>query len=219
LGIQIIKKKVKKMKRIILTVMTVMAFGFANAQDVKFGAKGGLNISNFSGDTDGLDLKSRVGFNVGGFVEIKLSDKLTIQPELLYSTQGAKADNAEVELNNAVYTADVEFNLSYINIPVMFKYYVAEKFNIEAGPQIGFLTSAKTKTSVVGFNGSNEQDVKDIFESIDFGLNLGAGYDFTEHFSAGVRYNLGLSNIAKTEDGDDSKLHNGVFSLSIGYKF
>jgi len=207
------------MKRVILSAIAVMAFGFANAQEVKFGVKGGLNLSNFSGDTDGLDLKSRTGFHVGGFVEIKLSDKLAIQPELLYSTQGAKADNFEIELEDQFYTSDVKFNLSYINIPVMFKYYVAEKFNIEAGPQIGFLTSAKTETTVQGFNGSNEQDVKDIFESIDFGLNLGAGYDFTEHFSAGARYNLGLANIAKTESGDDSTLNNGVFSLSVGYKF
>ncbi|MET0945253.1 MAG: porin family protein [Flavobacterium sp.] len=207
------------MKKIIMTAAAVMAFAFSNAQEVKFGVKGGLNLSNFSGDTEGIDFKSRVGFNVGGFVEIKLSDQLAIQPELLYSTQGAKVDNFGVELEGNFYTADVQFNLSYINIPVMFKYYIVEKFNIEAGPQIGFLTSAKTKTTVQGFSGSDEQDVKDSFESIDFGLNLGAGYDFTEHFSANARYNLGLANIAKTEPGDDSKLHNGVFSLSVGYKF
>ncbi|WP_431242864.1 porin family protein [Flavobacterium sp. P21] len=208
------------MKKIILSALAVMAFGLANAQDVKFGVKGGLNLSNFSGDTEGVDLKSKAGFHVGGFAEIKLSDKFAIQPELLYSTQGPKAVNQMGEDENGItYTGDVCFNLSYINVPVMFKYYVAEKFNIEAGPQIGFLTSAKMKTTIDGFNGSNEMDVKDIFESIDFGLNLGAGYDFTDHFSADIRYNLGLANIAKTEDGDDSKLHNGVFSLSVGYKF
>jgi hypothetical protein len=50
-------------------------------------------------------------------------------------------------------------------------------------------------------------------------LNLGAGYDFTEKLSAGLRYNFGLSNIAKTEDGDNIEIKNGVFSLSVGYKF
>ncbi|MEN2414851.1 porin family protein [Flavobacterium mesophilum] len=207
------------MKKIILSAVAVMAFGFANAQEVKYGVKGGLNLSNFSGDTEGVNLKSKAGFNVGGFVEIKLSDKFAIQPELLYSTQGAKADNQQEEIGDVIYTADVCFNLSYINVPVMFKYYVADKFNVEAGPQIGFLTSAKTKTTVEGFSGSNEMDVKDAFESIDFGLNFGAGYDFTDHFNAGLRYNLGLANIAKTDAGDDTKLHNGVFSLSVGYKF
>ncbi|WP_426483999.1 porin family protein [Flavobacterium sp. 2] len=207
------------MKKLILSAVAVMAFGFANAQDVKFGLKGGFNLSNISGDTEGLNFKSKAGFNVGGFAEIKLSDEFAIQPEILYSTQGAKVKNQEVELPSGTYTTDVNFNLSYINIPVMFKYYVAEQFNIQAGPQIGFLTSAKMKAKVDGFNGSSETDAKEFFESLDFGLNLGAGYDFTDHFSADIRYNLGLANIAKTQDGDDSKLHNGVFSLSVGYKF
>lgn len=207
------------MKKVILSAIAVMAFGMANAQDVKFGLKGGLNVSNFSGDTEGIDFKSRFGFNVGGFVEIKFSEKFALQPEVLYSTQGAKVDNFNLDVDGiGTVNADVAFNLAYINVPVMFKYFAAEKFSLEAGPQIGFLVSAETKTKVDGY-GSSKVDIKDNFESIDFGLNLGAGYDFTENFSAGVRYNLGLANIAKTEEGDDSKVHNGVFSLSAAYKF
>ncbi|KOP37427.1 PorT family protein [Flavobacterium sp. WLB] len=207
------------MKKVILSAIAVMAFGMANAQDVKFGLKGGLNVSNFSGDTEGIDFKSRFGFNAGGFVEIKFSEKFALQPEVLYSTQGAKVDNFNLDVDGiGTVNADVAFNLAYINVPVMFKYFAAEKFSLEAGPQIGFLVSAETKTKVDGY-GSSKVDIKDNFESIDFGLNLGAGYDFTENFSAGVRYNLGLANIAKTEEGDDSKVHNGVFSLSVGYKF
>jgi opacity protein-like surface antigen len=204
------------MKRIILTAAAVFAFGFANAQDAKFGVKGGLNLANFEGDT-GLDMKSKTGFHLGGFVAIKLSDKFTLQPEVLYSTQGAKADNFEQDVNGTIYTADVDFNLDYVNVPLMIKYYAAEKFNIEFGPQVGFLTAAKVKATVDG--NSAEEDVKDQFESVDFGVNLGAGYDFTEKLSAGLRYNLGLSNITKTEPGDDSKVKNAVFSVSLGYKF
>lgn len=207
------------MKKVILSAIAVMAFGMANAQDVKFGLKGGLNVSNFSGDTEGIDFKSRFGFNAGGFVEIKFSEKFALQPEILYSTQGAKVDNFNLDVDGiGTVNADVAFNLAYINVPVMFKYFAAEKFSLEAGPQIGFLVSAETKTKVDGY-GSSKVDIKDNFESIDFGLNLGAGYDFTENLSVGARYNLGLANIAKTEEGDDSKVHNGVFSLSVGYKF
>lgn len=207
------------MKKIILSAIAVMTFAFVNAQDVKYGVKGGVNISNFSGDTDGTDLKSRVGFNIGGFVEIKFSEKFALQPEILYSTQGTKFKNVGAEVGGSFYTGDINFNLAYINIPVMFKYYGTKKFSIEAGPQIGFLTSAKSKTKLDGFNRTNQIDVKDIFESIDFGLNLGAGYDFTENIFVGARYNFGLANIAKTEAGDNTKLHNSVFSFSVGYKF
>lgn len=207
------------MKKNILALTALLVFGLANAQTAKFGIKGGMNISDWAGDTEGLDVKSKIGFNIGGFAEIKLSDKFAIQPELLYSSQGMRVDDFETEVDGVGFvTADMKFNLSYINIPVMFKYYAAEKFNIEAGPQIGFLTSAKLKTKVEGY-GSSDVDVKDNFESVDFGLNFGAGFDFTEHFFANVRYNLGLSNIAKTEPGEDAKINNSVFSLNVGYKF
>lgn len=208
------------MKRIIFCLIAVITFGFVNAQDLKYGVKGGLNVSSFSGDNDGMDLKSRVGFNIGGFVEVKLSEKFAIQPEVLYSQQGTKFKLSGILFSNdEPFKAETKFNLSYINVPVMFKYYAIEKLFIEAGPQIGFLISAKSKTKVTGFDQTEELDTKDMYNTIDFGLNFGAGYDFTQNISLGARYNLGLANIAKTEAGDDGKLHNGVFSLSVGYKF
>lgn len=212
------------MKRIILSMIAVITFGFVNAQETKFGIKAGANLSSWTGDTDGVNLNPRFGFVIGGFAEIKLSDKFAIQPELNYSTQGTKQDNF-VFLQNLHFdyyelpTADIRWNLAYLNIPVMFKYYVADKFSVEAGPQIGILLSAKTKTKIEGYTQTTEMDVKDFFKSIDFGLNFGASYDFTENVSIGARYNLGLANIAKTIDGDKSKLHNSVFTLSAAYKF
>ena len=196
------------MKKIILTVAAVFAFGFANAQETKFGVKGGVNFANFSGDVE--DNSSKVGFNVGGFAEIKLSDKFYLQPELLFSTQGAQEEYTE---NGGNYK--VKANLSYLNIPLMAKLYVADGFSLEAGPQIGFLTSAKYK---VEFGGNeSEVDAKEEFESTDFGFNLGAGYDFTANLSAGVRYNLGLTNIVKNSGEDEVK--NTVLSVSLAYKF
>ena len=198
------------MKKIILSAVAVMAFGFANAQDAKFGVKGGVNFATLSGDVE--NESSIVGFNVGGFAEIKISDKFSVQPELLYSTQGAKFEYSE--FGN---TYKETLKLAYLNLPVMAKYYVAPKFSLEAGPQIGFLLSAKDEYSGEGMSGS--ANVKDNFNSIDFGLNFGAGFDFTDNFSAGIRYNLGLSNIADTEAGDDTKVTSNVLSLSVGYKF
>ncbi|OUL62083.1 porin family protein [Flavobacterium sp. AJR] len=203
------------MKKITLSIVAVLAFGFANAQEVKFGVKGGINLSTFTGDVE--NASSKVGFQVGGFAEIKLTEKFSIQPELLYSLQGAK-----FEESGEGFSYENTDKFSYLNIPVMAKYYVAEKFSLEAGPQIGFLLSAKSDfTNTDEFFGttSGDEDVKDFYKSIDFGVNFGAGYDFTENLSAGLRYNLGLSNIAENEEGDNGKIKNSVFSLSVGYKF
>lgn len=205
------------MKKVILIAIAVFGFTFANAQQTKFGLKGGMNIANFSGDIE--ENSSKVSFHAGGFAEIKISDKFSIQPELLYSEQGTKMDGLSEVIDFTTYTADISFRLSYINIPVMFKFYVDKSFYFELGPQLGILTGAKTITKISGFNQEAKQDVKDFFKSTDFGLNFGAGYDFTNHLFANVRYNLGLANIAETVNGDDSKIKNSNFMLSIGYKF
>ncbi|WP_409415650.1 porin family protein [Flavobacterium sp. PS2] len=190
------------MKKIILSMVAILAFGFANAQETRFGVKGGLNLTNFTG---GYDTKSLVGFHVGGFAEIKVMDKFFIQPELLYSAQGAKFDSP---------FGDYDAKLNYLNIPVLAKYYVTKEFSVEAGPQIGFLLSAKT----------DGEDAKDGYKSTDIGFNLGAGYNFTENLSVGIRYTIGLSGLADRGDYEDlddyyDSAKNSVLALSLGYKF
>ena len=192
------------MKKILLTAAAVFALSYANAQDVKFGAKAGLNLSNLVGDA--MNTSTKVGFQIGGFAEIKVSEKFAVQPELVFSTLGAKYEVTYDEITEKSTTA-----LSYLNIPVMAKFFVAEGFSLEAGPQIGFLMSAKDKSD------GKSVDAKDYFKSIDFGLNFGAGYDVAKNINLGVRYSLGLSNIAK--DSGDTKINNTNIALAVGYRF
>ena len=189
------------MKKIILSAIAIMAFAFSNAQETRFGIKGGLNITSFAGGNY-YDSKSLVGFQVGGFAEIKVIERLSIQPEVLFSTQGAKFDDINVDRK-----------LNYINIPVLAKFYVTKQFTVEAGPQLGFLVSAK----------SNDNDVKDLYKSVDTGFNFGVGYNFTDNFSVGARYTVGLSNIADYDVDDIDEYYdspkNSVFAITAAYKF
>ena len=207
------------MKKVLLTVAAVMAFGLMNAQEVKYGAKAGLNMSNFGGDAENTDMK--IGFQIGGFAEIKISDKFSVQPELLFSTQGAKSEESGSESGYS-YTSKETLKLNYLNIPVMAKYYATEKFYVEAGPQIGFLMSAEAESEdTVSFGGVTESestttDVKEFTNSTDFGLGLGLGYNFTENIGAGLRYTAGLSDIYKDSDG---KVNNSNIAISVAYTF
>lgn len=207
------------LKRTILCVITIFAFGFSNAQDVKFGIKAGLNLSSWTGDTQGMNLRPRLGINVGGFAEIRFLDQFSIQPEILYSAQGTRFKNVGATVNGQYFKGDIKWNLSYINIPLMFKYTTNNKSYFEAGPQIGFLTSAKVATKLTQYSQTVEQDAKQMFESLDFGFNVGVGYNINEHLITNLRYTIGLSNIAKTDSGDNTKIHNGTLSLSMAYKF
>jgi len=211
------------MKKTVFTlVIVLLTTHIFNAQETKtskpaFGVKGGMNVANFTGDND--NSTARVGIQAGFYTEFKISDKFAIQQELLYSVQGA-SDKGTTIVEGYTVNYKAKFNLGYINLPVMAKYYTTEKFSIEFGPQVGFLTSAKLKTDVTlletGQTGSSTDDVKDFFKGIDFGLNVGLGYQFTNKLGANLRYNAGLANIADTNDG--SKIQNSVFSLSLSCK-
>jgi len=192
-----------KMKKITLSLIAALAIGFtANAQtpDVKLGAKAGLNISNLTNS----DASSRTSMHIGAVAEIFINEKFSIQPELLYSAQGAKGDVMSISENGG-YIKKETLKLDYITVPVMAKYYITEGLNLQAGPQFAFNVNAK----LLG------EDIKDDIKSFDFGVNFGAGYELPMGVFFDARYNVGLSKVGK--EGGDAK--NGVFQVSVGYKF
>ena len=140
-----------------------------------------------------------------------ISDKFSFQPELLYSQQGFNEDFSLADL-----TAENEIKLSYLNIPLMAKYYITDGISIVAGPQIGFLLSADNEfSSTTTFGGvtemtSGDEDIKDAVNSIDFGLGFGVGYRLDNGLNFSARYNLGLSNINDFEGSDDIKRQNNI---------
>lgn len=238
------------MKKVLFAAVAVFAFGVSNAQEVKFGAKVGANLATVKTTTpnvDGeavtlpLDNKMLFGFHFGGFAEIGFSEKFSFQPELLVSLQGSKFEASETETfgpNTYSYSIDQKLKTTYINVPLLAKYYATEKFFINAGPQVGFLLSAKqdyTQTETDNFSGSTTTettttegiDVKDSFKSIDFSLAAGAGYYFTENIFAEVRYTFGLSNVAEKVSYNDGftsfeyepTAKNNVLQISVGYRF
>jgi hypothetical protein len=162
----------------------------------EFGLKAGLNIANIGGDAAGVDAK--IGFHAGLFGVLKISEKFGIQPEVVFSRQGAQAAS----------NSKVKINYDYVNIPIMFSAYATEKVFFQAGPQIGILVGAKIT------DGSDDIDVKDQLEGVDLGLGLGAGYD-TGKVLIGIRYNLGLTTTSKSDEG---KFPNRVLQLSLGFK-
>jgi hypothetical protein len=197
---QSILKTYKIMKKLMLfAAVAVFGLSNVNAQEVSFGAKAGVNFASVGGDdSDGLD--GRTSFHVGGVAVIGISEKFAVQPEVVYSSQGAKETFEGI---------DIDYNLDYINVPVLAKFTVAEGFSIEAGPQVGFLMSAKAK-------GEGETvDIKDQFKGIDFSGAVGLGYKMETGLNFAARYNLGLGNIVDGE-GD---LKNNVIQLSVGYNF
>lgn len=185
------KRKLTKMKKLLLITLIGLCGLSTQAQGLDFGIKAGVNFANI---TDATGLDNRTGFVGGLFVGAKLSDNLGIQVDALYSQQGAEFDLGS-------------FNLDYINIPMVLKYYVAGGLNIQLGPQFGVLIDDDTQT-VVG------EVINDIATN-DFDISgvVGLGLDIPFGMRLEGRYNFGLTAI------DFDKGKNSVVTLSLGYSF
>lgn len=168
---------------------------------VEFGLKGGLNIATLSSSSENSNIDSRISAHLGGLAHIHLSKEFALQPELLFSGQGAKAT-----VSNVVYKT----NLDYIQIPVLLQYFIGTGFRLETGPQLGFLVNAKSKA------GDVTVDIKDGYKKTDFAWVFGAGYLTSSGVGFDARYNLGL---AKINDNNGAKIANRVFSIGVFYQF
>ena len=178
------------MKKVIVLFVLLLSVNSLNAQMLKFGVKAGANFSNLEGDT--VEGSTYTSFHFGGVVEISLLENLSLQPELLYSSQGTKVDEAGIK----------DINYNYITVPVLAKFYLtSKKLSLEAGPQFSFLV---------------DQNLEDQYEaeSFDFGVAAGLGYNITENFFVQARYVAGL-----TEANKDAEVTNRVIQFSVGYTF
>ena len=192
------------MKKMFLVFLTVATATVVSAQ-VKFGVKAGYNLATLttSGDASGMGISSKSDFSGGLFASVPLFSSCTLQPEVLYSGQGAEGKDGII---------DVKLNYSYLNVPVLFKYQHASGLFAETGPQVGFLLSAKLKEA------GQTSDAKDGTESVDFSWAFGVGYMISKiNLGIDARYNLGLTDINK--DATNGSIKNSVFQFGLFYQF
>jgi len=178
-------------KSILITSLLLLLSLHLQAQFLKIGVKAGLNYANVTGPE--IQTDAITSYHAGLVAEIKVIDKFAIQPELLYTTQGATYKTALGDFKN---------ELGYIAIPVLAKIYLSKTFSLELGPQASFLLSEK-----------NDFDAEDS-NTFDFSVAAGLGFKITENFFIQGRYVLGL-----TEVSTDAESKNSVVQVSAGIMF
>jgi hypothetical protein len=188
------------MKFLFTTVLAVvLVSGTATAQHLNFGIKGGVNIYKVKNENN-VKYDNTVGFHAGLLAHIHLEKPFALQPEVVFSRQGAKSPSVNGELI-----------LDYVNVPFMFQYMFDNGFRFQAGPQVGFLINAKSKL------GSLTSDVKSSFNKVDFGIGGGLSYVHPPSgFGVDARYNYGLSNI---NENNSVKSYNRGFQLGVFWLF
>jgi len=190
------------MKKLIFGLAIFGGLNTAHAQ-IDLGVKGGINFSTLSNYPTS---KFKVDYSLGGYANYEITDQFSFQPEILYSKQGAG-----LKTNSNAKSRLVTHN---INIPLMGRYEIMDGFNVEFGPQLGFLVSAQQKIK----DGKTDikTNVTDNFKTFDFGLNFGAGYKISDEIEINARITKGLTDINHNPDG--RKTTNTYFNIGIAYK-
>ena len=166
------------MKKILLLAVLFTFSIYGISQDVKYGVRGGLNISNLDFDNNTAVVnKHRNSMYVGFFAHIGLSKTIAVMPEIQFSAEGAKAE---------------PLHLDYIQAPIFLKFRLSEKIYIGAGPQVG-LKVHKEDDGVKNFAYSGVAGVE---------------YKLNYALFADVRYTYGFSNIFDDNLGVEAKNSN-----------
>ena len=203
----------KYSRKIFTLLFITMVFNFANGQA---GVRAGVNMASlkikigFFGAAVTESSDNTFGGHIGVFYRAKITEKLSIRPNLLFTTGGGKVDDPTTgEL--------VTVNASYLQVPVDLMYSIPvgkNSLSVLGGPFIGYLLSSSSS------EGSSEEDE---FTSTDYGINMGLHFQI-KAIGIGFTYGLGLSNVVP-EEVDTSgffgnvSANSRIFSLYFTYNF
>ena len=209
------------MKKILITILALTGGVFTtNAQDISFGVKAGINFANFT-NTKSYDAKYKKGWTAGIVLEYEITDKFSIQPEVLYSTQGTDVSFTRPNPRNKMITDkfDAEVSLDYINVPILAKFYVFEGLSIDLGPQFAFLVDDsidEVRTVLTNPKSTSHRNDVKLPGKKTFGIDgsVGIAYKLPENIFIQGRYNFGLLDVDEFE-----KAKNSVFQITLGYEF
>lgn len=197
-----------------IALFSVISVQAQNPTDlIQFGVKGGVNFSSVVGD-DFESPDTRTSFNAGVLVEIPYSDRFSVQGEVLYSAQGF-AVSEQGSVLGVPYDYDAEYQLGYIQVPILAKVYLVDGLNVQVGPQVGFLINEEVDyqpTNDAGDVPVSEEN--SALNDINFGIAAGLEYKFDNGFFVQGRYNYGITKLV-----EDGNAHNSVIQAGVGFMF
>ncbi|MCB9202718.1 MAG: PorT family protein [Flavobacteriales bacterium] len=229
------------MNKSVFIVAVFFAFSIA-VKSQSIGVRAGImlpELSNFLGS----DFKKTTNISpkVGAFVNVKLSEKISIQPEVVYELYDFNVEGTDnVEYNSNTYPTNFKtsFKIDYIAIPVLIRYQILKAVNLELGPKFNFLLSKKGEGEVDNNLGSatiESQDLDDLIQKfnvfgvdkisgdtskMDVGIVGGVNVDLPKSFGVNARYYVGFIDLFDVNSTNENlKARNVSLSLTLSYTF
>lgn len=209
------------MKKLIIVLFILIGIAPSSQAQVtlKPGFRAGVNFSKFTNyDTD-----FKTGFYVGGELAIKFNTLYTLQPELVYSSQGGKGQGQYIYIiDDMLFYSDKEFTytIDYLSLSAISKFNFRTGFHLLVGPSLDF----KVNDNFENNSFSNGQPIGFDFSLVGgFGYSLPNGLSFEARFKQGLvdiygnNYNM---NIDQNNNGNyDEVVLNQSFQLGVSYTF
>jgi len=163
-------------------LILILSTSFAVSQKTSFGILGGINLQNLNGkDNNGskLELALTPGFHAGVNIQIPVAPEFYFQPGLLFTTKGAKDNNA---------SPDLKYRLCYLELPlnIVYKGLLGKgHVMIGFGPYLGYAIGGKVifendVTQDIEFTNVVEATAPELatyFKAFDTGANIFAGFE------------------------------------------
>ncbi len=213
------------MKKLVFALFA-MTLTFTSFAQLSVGVRAGVNFANQTFEAEGLSISpdGLTGLYVSIPVEIGISDKFSVQPELTYLQKGSST-----KFDVLGFSTESTVTYNYLELPILAKYKFVKTDDLgvyaAAGPSFGYALGGESKVSLQGVEETTDIDFgKEEFEDfnrLDVALNFGAGVEYQAgpgKLVLDLRYMLGLSNLNGAEDDDATTKNNG-FAASIGYMF
>ena len=199
---------------LLLTAMTLSL----QAQGVKFGLKGGLNISKMSLNKDVIKSDNQTGFYVGPTVKISLPLSFGLDIAALYDWRSADVETGTSVASGSSQTTPAtgteKITQKTLNIPVNLRYNIglggSAGIYLAAGPQFGFPVGDKVYNTKVG-----EYRLKDA----NLSINFGAGIYLLKHLEIGFTYNLAAGKSGEFSGWNDVDTHNNAWQIGAAIYF
>ena len=197
------------MRKISFCLLLLLCAGIVNAQNKRSynsGLKAGVNLSNlrmlndFEGSTD-----MRINFHAGLFYSVPFGSRFSLQPEAMYSSEGASVKTS---------TTETDTKLGYLTVPVMFQFNTSSGLYIETGPALSIMV--KGKETIKTSTATSELDLKKQIKKTNLQWAGGVGYRM-KNIGFNARYYFGLSNLSKVDSRADTK--SSLIQVSLSWMF
>lgn len=200
------------MKKILFVVALLAATMTVQAQGLKFGIKGGLNLTKMTFSKDVYSSDNQAGFYLGPTLKLSLPLGFCVDAAALFDQRSAKVESDN--LTGVQGAGDEKIKQKSIQIPINARYNIGlgseAGIYLAVGPQFGFPVGDKVYNTKVG-----EYTLK----SSNLSFNFGAGVYLLDHLEVGFSYNLAAGKSGEFKNGGDIDTHNNAWQIGAAIYF